>query len=58
MNTVKVKQTDIREFLKDVKRMKIRHMPFRRLGDCYEVDIYSTTKSTFLKLKYAWFKYY
>ena len=54
MNTVKIKHTDIREFLEDLKRMKVRHRPFRRLGEFYEVEIYSTTKSTFLKLKYAY----
>lgn len=53
MNTVKVKYSDIREFLEDLRRMKIRHRPFRRMGTYYEVDIYSTTKTTFLKLKYS-----
>ena len=53
MNTVNVKQDDIRAFLEDIKRMKIRHRPFRKIGDGYEVDIYSTTKATFLLLKYS-----
>lgn len=53
MNTVNVNQSDIREFLKDLKRMKIRHRPFRRLGDYYAVEIYSDSKATFLKLKYT-----
>lgn len=52
MNTVEVKHSDIREFLEDLKRMKIRHRPFRKLDKTYEVDIYSTTKATFLRLKY------
>lgn len=52
MNTVNVKQSDIKEFLEDLKRMKIRHRPFRRLDKSYEVEIYSNSKATFLKLKY------
>ena len=54
LNTVKIKHSDIREFLKDLKRMKVRHRPFRKLDDTYEVEIYSTSKATFLKLKYAY----
>jgi hypothetical protein len=53
LNTVKIKNCDIREFLEDIKRMKIRHRPFRKIDTGYEVDIYSTTKATFLMLKYS-----
>jgi hypothetical protein len=54
MNTVKVKYSDIREFLQDLKRMKVRHRPFRRIDNFYEVDVYSDSKATLLKLKYAY----
>lgn len=53
MNTVNIHHSDIREFLEDLRRMKVRHRPFRRLGNYYEVEIYSDSKATFLKLKYA-----
>ena len=53
MNTVNVKQSDLKEFLEDIKRMKIRHRPFRKLHNTYEVDVYSTTKATLLRLKYS-----
>jgi len=54
MNTVKIKSSDIREFLEDLKRMKVRHRPFRRVDNSYEVEIYSNSKATLLKLKYAY----
>ena len=53
MNTVNINQSDIREFLEDLRRMKVRHRPFRKLGNYYEVDIYSDSKAMFLKLKYT-----
>jgi ribosome-associated toxin RatA of RatAB toxin-antitoxin module len=53
MNTVEVKRSDIREFQKDLKRMKIRHGPFRRLDSTYHVEIFSPSKASFIKLKYS-----
>ena len=52
-NTVEVKRSDIHEFQKDMKRMKIRHGPFRRLNNTYEIVIYDDSKATFIKLKYS-----
>jgi len=53
MNTVKIKYPDIRDFLSDLKRLRIRHKPFKRVDNYYEIYIYSDTKATFLTLKYA-----
>jgi hypothetical protein len=53
MNTVEVKRSDIRELQKDLKRMKIRHGPFRRINNSYQVPLYDTNKVSFIRLKYS-----
>lgn len=54
MNILKIKPDQIRELIDDLKRMKIRHRPFTRHGNEFHVPIYSTTKYTWLALKYAY----
>ena len=53
MNTVEVKRSDIVELQKDLKRMKIRHGPFRRLDTTYQVPLYDSSKVSFIRLKYS-----
>jgi hypothetical protein len=53
LNTLKIKRSQVRELIDDLKRMKIRHRPFNWHGDELHVQIYSTTKYTWLALKYS-----
>jgi hypothetical protein len=56
MNTVdiKVKASDVQEFAKDLKRMKIRHYPFQWRYDGYLVKLYPNPKIIMLRLKYGY----
>lgn len=58
MNTVNmlIRYSDVHALQRDLKRMKIRHMPFRR--SCTHngmwVELEDSAKITFIKLKYAY----
>ena len=55
MNTVKLKISHghIREAIKDVRRWRIRHMPFRKVMGGIEIECYQNPKVSLLQLKYA-----
>lgn len=55
MNTVKFKvpYDRIAEVRKDLRRMRIRHYPFRRQEGGMEIELFSSKKVSFLMLKYA-----
>ena len=55
MNTVKlkIKHGSIGSALKDIRRWRIRHEPFRRVMDGLEMDLYPNPKIDFLLLKYG-----
>lgn len=50
---MKIKQSDIFEFQRDLRRMKIRHYPFVRDAGYYHVELYETNKISFLQMKYS-----
>ncbi len=53
MNTVNVKPEQIRELVSDLKKWRIRHMPFSRQGDTICVTMYPCTKIDWIILKYG-----
>jgi hypothetical protein len=54
-NTVKVHipHGHIREAIKDVRKWRIKHLPFRRVYGGLEMELYPNSKITFLLLKYT-----
>lgn len=53
MNTLKIKSKDIRNFSLDLKRLKIKHQPFKKYFDYYEIDIWQNPNISLLLLKYC-----
>lgn len=55
MNTVKIKipHGHIHEAMKDVRRWRIRHLPFRRVYGGLEMELYANPKIDFLLLKFG-----
>ncbi len=54
MNTLKVNSKDINDLRKDLKSLKgrIKHYPFRKVGDYYEIEFCPKSKLAFLLVKY------
>lgn len=50
MTTMKTKR--IREVIAVLKQQKIKHYPFRRVGDHWEIEFFPNAKVDFLLLKY------
>ena len=55
MNTVKIKipHGRIHDAIKDVRKWRIRHEPYRRVYGGLEMELYPSPKISFLQLKYA-----
>lgn len=55
LNTVKVhiSHEHIREAINDVRKWRIKHLPFRRVHGGLEMTLYPNAKITFLLLKYT-----
>ena len=53
MNTVKVKTSQVKELVSDLKKWRIRHWPFSRQGDDVYVTMYPNPKIDWIKLKYS-----
>jgi hypothetical protein len=54
MTTMTIRKSDIRSFQNDLKLWKVRHGPFRRILDNYQIEILSLgSKITMLRLKYG-----
>lgn len=53
-NIFHVKKQDIRDFIKDIQRLGIRHKPFTAYAPegFYEIELYPNSNSLFLKMKY------
>ena len=50
MTTMKTKR--IRELIPLLKQQKIKHYPFRRVGDHWEIEFFPDAKIELLMLKY------
>jgi hypothetical protein len=53
MNTLKIKSEHIRGVIADLRRMKLKHLPFRKIGNVYEIDLYPNENFSLLQLKYC-----
>lgn len=49
---IKVPATKIHQFQKELKMQQVKHYPFRKNGNFYEVEFFPESKITFLLLKY------
>lgn len=49
---INVPRSQIRSVIADLKKWRIRHLPFRSLPNSIEIEIYPTNKADFLLLKY------
>jgi hypothetical protein len=47
-----VHENDFHEFRDDLKKWKVRHMPFQRNWKSYTIEVIDSTKSSWLILKY------
>ena len=56
MSTVKIKipHGKIHEAVRDVRRWRIKHLPFRKVVGGLEMELYPNSKITMLRLKYAY----
>jgi hypothetical protein len=51
--TVKIKKSQLAEFVKEMKRCKIRHEPFHHKDGIYEITLFPNANSLFLMMKYC-----
>ncbi len=50
---VKVKPSQVKELVSDLKKWQIRHQPFSRQGDMIHVILYPCAKADWVLLKYG-----
>jgi hypothetical protein len=52
---MKIPKTKLNDFIRDIKRLNIRHMPFTAYAPrgYYEVELYPNPNELFLLLKYV-----
>jgi len=53
MNTVSIKSNRVRELVSDLKKWRIRHLPFYRQGNMIYVTMYDSPKVDWVILKYS-----
>jgi hypothetical protein len=51
--TLKIKKSQLAEFVKEMKSAKVRHEPFRVHGDSYDITLFPNGNSLFLVMKYG-----
>lgn len=52
-NLMYIHKSDLRQFQKTIKQLKIKHWPFLKEGDWYKIYILSCPKVDFLKIVMA-----
>ena len=55
MTKMKIQKSKINEFIREIKRLNIRHKPFTAWAPqgYYEIELYPNPNELFLKLKYG-----
>jgi hypothetical protein len=51
---MKISKSNLQEFIREIKRLNIRHKPFRSNAGYYEIELYPNPNELFLQLKYGW----
>ena len=51
--TLKIKKSQLAEFIKEMKSARVRHEPFRHSNGIYEITLFPNGNSLFLVMKYG-----
>jgi predicted RNase H-like nuclease len=54
---MKIPKSNLKEFVKEIKRLNIRHKPFISYAPLgyYEIELYPNPNELFLQLKYGYY---